>query len=293
MKFLQSAVSLLLASTAIAAPVLNEHERRATPRKRLALWEWTLTRDFQSYAGIRSTAKQLESSPVIAGAMNWEAWIPSEVKLTHEPMARVMDSMKNSETWSTLKASVNAAKAGGVAAPVVHFLNEPERQGVTPRDAAKIWKSHFVNLRKKFGTKIVGPAVASDSAGSKWLDEFMGYLDSSQKPDYIGVHFYTSQSASGKSEVKSAQDYIAGQSFRYGGIPVVVSEIACTNRNYADVEYFTKEMISWLDAQSWVYQYGFFGMSREPTDGFVSPAAQLMDKNGSLTKLGKIYALNQ
>ena len=293
MKFLQATISLLLASSALAAPVSSEHERRATPRKRLALWEWTLTRDVNSYPGIKSTAKQLESSPVIAGAMNWEAWIPGELKVTHEPMARVMDSMQNSNTWSMLKDSVNKAKAAGVKSPVVHFLNEPERQGIPPQDAAKIWKSHFVNLRQKFGTQLVGPAVASDPAGSKWLDEFMGYLDSSQKPDYIGVHFYSSQSASGRSEVKRAQDYIAGQSFRYNGIPVVVSEIACTNRNYDDVEYFTKEMISWLDAQNWVSQYGFFGMSREPTDSFVSPAAQLLDGSGNLTKLGKIYALNQ
>ena len=293
MKFLQSTICLLLANSAFAAPISNEHERRATPRKRLALWEWTLTRDVDSYPGIRSTAKQLESSSVIAGSMNWEVWIPNEVKLTHEPMARVMDSMQNTDKWSTLKDSVNKAKAAGVSSPVVHFLNEPERQGITPREAAKIWKSHFVNLRKKFGTQIVGPAVASDSAGTKWLDEFMGYLDSSQKPDYIGVHFYTSKTASGKAEVKSAQDYIKRQSSRYGSIPVVVSEIACTNRNYDDVEYFTKEMISWLDAQSWVYRYGFFGMSREPTDTFVSPAAQLLDSNGNLTKLGKIYALNQ
>ena len=40
-----------------------------------------------------------------------------------------------------------------------------------------------------------------------------------------------------------------------------------------------------MDEQEWVAEYGFFGCMREPADTFVSPEAQLMDKEGRLTPL--------
>ena len=303
MKFIQTAISLLLASSsAVAAPTpapLGFKERmlaRANamadaPRKRLALWEWTLTRDVNAYPGIRSSAEALAGSSVVAGTMNWETWTPDEVNLPHFPMARQPDIISNPDAWRQLTTSLERQKQQGVAAPLVHFLNEPERQGVSAGEAANLWRQSFLPLRAQYGAALVGPAPASDPNGGAWLDEFMFALGDGEKPDYVGVHYYTSQNLASDVEAASAQAYIAGQALKYG-LPVVVSEIASTNRDYAQVEAFTREMIAWLDAQDNVFQYGFFGMSREPTDGFVSPAAQLLDRDGNLTNLGRIYALN-
>lgn len=297
MKFIQTAVSLLLASSsAVAAPTpappgFLQRRQGPAPRKRLALWEWTLTRDVNSYPGIRSSAEALVGSSVVAGTMNWETWTPEEVNLPHFPMARQTDIISNPDAWQQLVSSLERQQQQGVAAPLVHFLNEPERQNVGAADAANLWRQSFLPLRAQYGAALVGPAPASDLGGTAWLDEFMLALGDDEKPDYVGVHYYTSQDLASELEITNAQTYITGQALKYG-IPVVVSEIASTNRDYAQVESFTREMIAWLDGQENVFQYGFFGMSREPADGFVSPAAQLLDQDGNLTDLGRIYALN-
>ncbi|EMR63492.1 hypothetical protein MGN70_003333 [Eutypa lata] len=290
MKFFQSvclATSLLLASPTNAAPIAHKRQNTGA-KKRIALWEWTLTRDVPSYPAIQSTATSLGTSTEIAAVMNWEGWQPTEVPVAFEPMARVLDSF-GGDAWTQLTGSLATQQQAGVASPPVHFLNEPERQGVSAADAANTWRGSFAPLRAQYGAKLVGPAPASDPAGSAWLQEFMSYLGADEKPDYLGVHFYTAQSTASSDEVAAAQAYIRGQYDAYG-IPVVVSEIASTNRDAGEVDSFTRQMAQWLDAQDWVFQYGFFGMSREVTNDFVSPAAQLLDFNGNLTPLGLFYA---
>ena len=40
-----------------------------------------------------------------------------------------------------------------------------------------------------------------------------------------------------------------------------------------------------MDEQEWIHEYGFFGCMRNVADDFVSPAAQLMNPDGTLTDL--------
>jgi len=48
-------------------------------------------------------------------------------------------------------------------AETVHFLNEPERQGVAPEAAAALWREKMVKeLREGKGMKLAGPSCASD-----------------------------------------------------------------------------------------------------------------------------------
>ncbi|RYP19258.1 hypothetical protein DL765_003459 [Monosporascus sp. GIB2] len=288
MKFLQSvclAASLLLASSTVAAPVAKRQNFGA--RKRIALWEWTLTRDYPSYQGIRETAASMASSRELASVMNWESWAPTEVPLAHTPMVRTPAQL-GGDAWSQITGTLRNQQQSGVA-PLVHFYNEPERQGIAPAEAASAWRNSMLPLRWQFGARLVGPAPASDPTGTQWLRDFMSQLGDGERPDYTGVHFYTSQWTPSGEEVRNAQDYIRGRRDEYG-LDVVVSEIASTNRDFNEVNYFTRSMAQWMDGESWVHQYGFFGMSREPADGFVSPAAQLLDINGYLTPLGRFIA---
>lgn len=48
-----------------------------------------------------------------------------------------------------------------------------------------------------------------------------------------------------------------------------------------------------MDKQDWIFEYGLFDFQRKIADDFVSPAAQLMDKNGNFTELGKMYVRQQ
>lgn len=73
----------------------------------------------------------------------------------------------------------------------------------------------------------------------------------------------------------------------------MVTEIACIDRNYQAVVNFTVQICNWLDSKDWVFEYGLFDFQRKVADGFVSPAAQLMDGNGNFTELGKMYVHQQ
>lgn len=44
-----------------------------------------------------------------------------------------------------------------------------------------------------------------------------------------------------------------------------------------------------MDNQDWIFEYGFFGCMKNVADGFVSPAAQLMNSDGSFNELMRMY----
>jgi hypothetical protein len=48
-----------------------------------------------------------------------------------------------------------------------------------------------------------------------------------------------------------------------------------------------------MDEQEWIFEYGFFGCMRNVADDFVSPAAQLMHPDGTLTNLMVKYMNEQ
>lgn len=74
---------------------------------------------------------------------------------------------------------------------ILHYFNEPERAGISAREAATLWQEKMVPLRKATGKKIVGPGCASDPPGEEWLDDFMKRVESmGEPPDYLGVHYY-------------------------------------------------------------------------------------------------------
>lgn len=167
--------------------------------------------------------------------------------------------------------------------PIMHFLNEPERAGVAPEKAVELWMEKIVPLKKERGTKIVGPACASDPGGSAWLDNFMAILAAKapiELPDFLGLHYYGPHSG-------PAIQYFTERHEKWPQIPVNISEVACISRDPKEVEVFSKEFAEWADKTEWVSEYGFFGMMKECADDFVSPAAQLMDGKGELNGLGK------
>jgi hypothetical protein len=48
-----------------------------------------------------------------------------------------------------------------------------------------------------------------------------------------------------------------------------------------------------MDEKDWVFEYAFFGCMRVTADDFVSPAAQLMNADGSFTDLMWKYMSDQ
>lgn len=161
--------------------------------------------------------------------------------------------------------------------PLVLYFNEPHRSGISPRQAADIWHSQVLSLRHDKGKRIAGPACTNDDEGKQWLVVFMELVIDAP-PDYLAVHYYG-------PDAQVARDYIEALHHRFSKIPVMVTEIACTSREPRIVIDFTARLANWMDTTPWIFEYAFFGCTRHVADDFVSPAAQLMSPDGSLTDL--------
>ncbi|KAI1778836.1 glycoside hydrolase family 128 protein [Hypoxylon cercidicola] len=261
-------------------------ERGSSSGKRIILWETKLTSELPSIPGLWAAATALASSRVIKSITNWETKRPSELPKTlpYRPMVRTPQHLEG-DNWTNLISVVSTQQN-----TIVHFYNEPERNGIKASDAVASWREKMLPLRQKYGVKLVGPGCASSGEGSAWLQAFMGMLSDDEKPDYLNLHFYTLPSNPCDQEIRNAEHYFSEKHTTYN-LPVIIGEMASTSRDGAQVVQFTKEVSKWLDepAQSWVVEYGFFGVSTSVDDNFVSPAAQMLDSTGGFTDLGKWY----
>ncbi|KAK8079390.1 CAP domain-containing protein [Apiospora hydei] len=270
--------------------------------KRTLLWDWTLTRDHDTTPTLQATTASLAkslSSHRIASITNWNTWRPPELNpadLPFRPMIRTPAQLEGGE-WDMIRGSIDAEiqSGGGTGSVIVHTFNEPERIPLSIDDALRLWRTRILPLRQSHGSqrvKLVSPACASDAQGSWWLDAFMDSLsldsERDERPDILGLHFYTMPDQTAEQGLAAAKTYFAERRARFD-VPVIVSELACTSRDSAVVNRFTRDLARWLEEpeQDWVVEYGFFGVMREVADGFVSPATQMVDQEGAWTGLGR------
>lgn len=203
----------------------------------------------------------------LRSASNWNIWYPTELKkrLPFRPMIRGRDNLHGAEWKNILKSDQ----------PVIHFFNEPERAGITPEEAATIWNDQVLPLRMKHGKHLASPSCASDQAGTDWIHKWMS-LVAKDPPGYLGLHWCGTK---GDEMIKHLQPMHA----QYPKQPIIVSEWASISRNYNDVLHFTVQLANWMDETGWIAEYGLFGCMKQPANGYVSPAAQLMNHDGSFT----------
>ncbi|KAJ1337717.1 glycosyl hydrolase [Microdochium nivale] len=262
--------------SASAAPLPRE-----VPAKRIILWDWTNTRDASSSPALQSSAKTIASSSRVFAVVNWGTHTPAEIPqgVRFQPMIRSPQELEGDLWQAAVDLATNNEKK------IVHFFNEPERNGISVDSAVAAWRQKLLPLRASTGALLVSPAPASNGEGSAWLADFMGRLSAAEKPDFLGVHFYTAATTPAETEVAAAKAYMEERIATYG-IPLAVSEIGSTSRDPNSVQTFTQQIAEYMDNNPNVLEYGFFGASRTPSDGFVSPAAQLLDSAGAWTTLG-------
>lgn len=200
----------------------------------------------------------------ISRVANWNVWSPKNLndRIQFVPTIRTPAQLQGQE-WDW---------AWNAVGDEIIFLNEAERQPVSPEDAVQMWRSHMVPLRQQRGKKLIGPSVANDDAGKRWLDRFMSLIGD-QRPDYLGLHVYD-------TDGNRAIAYMQSMYQKYR-LPLYITEIASTHRNYVDVLYFTSQVTNWMDDTDYIAKYFFFGWTPKLVDNFVSPAAQLMNSDTS------------
>ncbi|MCJ1227347.1 hypothetical protein MMC12_004002 [Toensbergia leucococca] len=232
-------------------------------KKRCLLWDWTNTN------GCPGAMDNVNFNGPISSISNWNTWVPPELKARAPFRLMVhLEAQLTGDDWQRISTTDQ---------PIIHFFNEPERANISPERAADVWLNQMVPLRQQNGKKLVSPSCSNDGAGQAWLADFMNRV-SSQPPDYLGLHYY---STDGNAAIQFLQDAHA----KYPQQPIIVSEIASTAPDLPNVLGFTAQLVNWMDGTDWIFEYGFFGCMRTLADGFVSPAAQLMNPDGSFTDL--------
>lgn len=270
------ACQLALLHSAFALPVAS----RGAPGKNLLLWDYTNTNSGGATSGAISAA-----APSVQAVSNWNTWRPTDAPdtLAFYPQVRTMAQLEGND-WTMLIASIETEVAAG-RVPTVQYLNEPEYLGVSAGDAAAAWISKMLPLKATYGATLVGPATSSSDSGIAFQKEFMAALAENQKPDYVGIHYYTTDGQAVDTELAWGKSYLSEAHSTYNR-PLFVSEVASTSRDAAQVKEFSDSFKTWMDSQDYIAQYGFFGATLQPVNGFVSPEAQLLNSAGQWTALG-------
>jgi hypothetical protein len=147
-------------------------------KKRCLLWDWTNT------AHMPEAIERINFNGALSSCANWNAWAPPELqgRLPFRPTVRGLEQLTSPQEWAMIQNNDHA---------ILHFFNEPERAGISPRDAVRWWCEKMVPLRKATGKQIIGPGCASDAEGEAWLAAFMEGVEAvDEPPDYLGVHYY-------------------------------------------------------------------------------------------------------
>jgi hypothetical protein len=121
-----------------------------------------------------------------------------------------------------------------------------------------------------------------------WLREFLALIRAGGGDiDFYALHWYG-------ETLGQFYDYLWSTHHQLGpDKPVWITEYASTNWNTDNpmskehVENFVRESCIYLDSLDWVERYAWFGPMRDT--GTVGRWAAMLDDQGNLTDVGKIY----
>ncbi|MBE0666661.1 MAG: discoidin domain-containing protein, partial [Bacteroidales bacterium] len=192
--------------------------------------------------------------------------------------------------WGAVYASSVDAIEAQIPAGSKYLLgfNEPNfmsQANLTPAQAASMWPN-LEKIAADKGLQLVSPAVnwCGDCVAGvtndpvDWLDKFFAACPGC-KVDYIAIHSY----APGSEALRSYID-----KFRKYNKPLWITEFAPWDPpkpDYDGVVRYMKEAIAILETEPIVFRYSWFA-----TRVNINPDISLLGANGTLSKLGQLYA---
>ncbi|CCG82454.2 Uncharacterized serine-rich protein C13G6.10c [Taphrina deformans PYCC 5710] len=171
-------------------------------------------------------------------------------------------------------------------------FNEPDGTGqatMSASQAAAYYKSNFTPLRKTGQIAYLGtPSITNGggAAGITWLTAFMAAC-SDCEIDFVSAHWYGPSMSLLQSQMTALHTAF--------GLPVWITEMACTEWNAAnnpsasEISSFMTSAMSWMESQDWIAKYAWFG-AMTISDASLGSANSLVTSDGSaLSSLGKQY----
>lgn len=232
--------------------------------------------------GIAWPGAQLDQAEVNAKLTWWYRWA-----VTADAVGEGLELVPM--IWG---GGARAADVNRTIRPDAKYLlgyNEPNffaQANLSAAQAAADWPT-VEAVAKAHGLKIVSPAVnycgdvknktgpCHDNDPVHYLQDFFAACSGCQV-DYVAVHWYNCDLASLKSYLDR---------FTQFDKPIWVTELACAigdDTSVAGNEKYLRQAVAYLEERADVFRYSWF--SADPI-----PNARLLNDDGSLTDLGKIY----
>lgn len=195
--------------------------------------------------------------------------------------------------WNAVEIDHLSERLTQSGATTLLGFNEPDHTGqanMTPQHAADEWVRCIEPLRQDRGIRAGSPAITNSPAGVPWLQEFLKLIHArGSDVDFYCFHAYV-------PEVGQLFDYLWSAFYQMPDQTkkVWLTEHACTNWD-ADaplserhVAEFAKRSWEYFDTElDWLERYAWFGPMRDL--GGVGRWASLLDENGRISELGKLY----
>jgi len=197
--------------------------------------------------------------------------------------------------WNHIHIDELAQHVSHCNAPTVLGFNEPElpdQSNMPVELAAREWLRCIEPLRKgengRPPIRCGSPGISSAPHGVTWLKDFLAAVRAGGGDvDFYALHWYG-------ETLGQFYDYLWSTYYQLGADkPVWVTEFASTNWNTASplpkehVEAFCRDSCKYLDELEWVERYAWFGAMRNT--GTVGKWAAMLDENGKINDLGKLY----
>lgn len=182
--------------------------------------------------------------------------------------------------------SFSSTVVQGYANTVLGF-NEPNEVGqsnMDPGTAAALWIQYIEPLKAK-GYRLGSPATSSNPDGLTWMQNFFTACNGGCNPDFMALHWYDISAS-------AFQTYLELWSSTFNK-PLWVTEFAYQDFNGNDqgdlptIQSFMGEVTAWMDQQSYVEQYCWFGAMLDMQG--VNPLNTLMNPDGSPSALGEQF----
>ncbi len=174
---------------------------------------------------------------------------------------------------SSWASNVTAAKASGSK----HLLafNEPDINNLSPADAAAAYHK-FMDPYAAQGFKLGAPAVTNGGppTGFTWLEQFLGNCTMCTI-DFVPFHWYANWDQTDYFKQYIQQAYTVA-----GHLPIWITEFQGLGTVDQQVT-FVKDVVPWLDTQSYVQRYAYFG---------VFPGILINNASTGLSAIGQAFA---
>ncbi|EON64224.1 hypothetical protein W97_03454 [Coniosporium apollinis CBS 100218] len=177
----------------------------------------------------------------------------------------------------------------GERVPYVLGFNEPDLgfdvggSSITPARAAEVWVQQLEPLRG-YGVSLGAPAVSGSQGGFAWLRDWFAACAGRCNPDFLPAHYY--------GDFSGLAGHLGQIKGTYPNLTIWVTEFAYAHSSARNSEIFLNQTLNYFDVtlppSYGLTHYSYFGGFRSDVSN-VGAGATLLDANGKLTNIGRIY----